>query len=124
MEPTFQITGIENMRDTLERLRKSTGQDKLNEAAYKQAEVIRDRIESYAPVGETGNLKRSPVAKKLDKVAIAAIDRKIAPHAHLVEFGTSHSPAHPFFRPAIDATAEKVKEGLKDDIKGMIKGAI
>lgn len=27
---------------------------------------------------------------------------KKAPHGHLVEYGTSHSPAHPFVRPAFD----------------------
>lgn len=28
---------------------------------------------------------------------------KKAPHGHLVEFGTSRAPAHPFLRPAFDA---------------------
>lgn len=30
-----------------------------------------------------------------------------APHGHLVEFGTSRSPAHPFLRPAHDAAAAR-----------------
>lgn len=30
-----------------------------------------------------------------------------APHGHLVEFGTSRSPAHPFLRPAYDAAADR-----------------
>lgn len=30
-----------------------------------------------------------------------------APHGHLVEFGTSRSPAHPFLRPAYDAAAAR-----------------
>lgn len=30
-----------------------------------------------------------------------------APHGHLVEFGTSQSPAHPFLRPAYDAAAPR-----------------
>jgi HK97 gp10 family phage protein len=33
-----------------------------------------------------------------------------APHGHLIEFGTSRAPAHPFLRPAYDA---KVKEALE-----------
>lgn len=30
-----------------------------------------------------------------------------APHGHLVEFGTSRTPAHPFLRPAYDAAADR-----------------
>lgn len=30
-----------------------------------------------------------------------------APHGHLVEFGTSRTPAHPFLRPAHDAAAAR-----------------
>lgn len=32
---------------------------------------------------------------------------KKAPHGHLVEFGTSRAPAHPFLRPAHDAAAAR-----------------
>lgn len=47
-------------------------------------------------------------------------NRKKAPHGHLVEFGTSRAPAHPFQRPAFDAkhieaveaTKVKMEEGM------------
>jgi len=123
MQPTFKVTGMEKMDAVIEKVRNSVGKDNVNDVALKQAEVIRDKIEENAPAGKTQNLKRSPVAKKLDNVVIAAIDRKIAPHAHLVEFGTSRAPAHPFFRPAIDSCREKVADGLKDGIKDLIEKA-
>lgn len=56
-----------------------------------------------------GNLRRSLVVKtfksKGDGIAFVAVDRKMAPHAHLVEFGHGGpKPArtHPFFRPVVD----------------------
>jgi len=58
------------------------------------AEMIAAGIEKRAPLGPTGNLKKSIKAKLLKRrgknpaPAIAAIDRKIAPHAHWVEKGT------------------------------------
>lgn len=32
---------------------------------------------------------------------------KKAPHGHLVEFGTSTAPAHPFLRPSFDAVGDR-----------------
>jgi HK97 gp10 family phage protein len=40
-------------------------------------------------------------------------------YAHLVEFGTSHSPAKPFIRPAMESSESKIMEGLQ---KGYEKG--
>jgi HK97 gp10 family phage protein len=39
---------------------------------------------------------------------------KKAPHGHLVEYGTSRAPAHPFLRPAYDAKAKAALEAAKD----------
>lgn len=36
-----------------------------------------------------------------------------APHGHLVEFGTSRSPAHPFVRPAVAAIPRALKAGIR-----------
>jgi HK97 gp10 family phage protein len=38
---------------------------------------------------------------------------KKAPHGHLVEYGTSRAPAHPFLRPAYDAKAKAALEATK-----------
>jgi HK97 gp10 family phage protein len=107
---------------------------------------VRDAIRNKAPVGPTGNLKAAAYANlSPDKnVAFAGIRPKRAPHAHLVEYGTSGArrakkskvlvskygeffgpvvapmPAHPFVRPAWDEKKEgikrKIREGLKDII--------
>src|SRR5205085_5719958 len=44
---------------------------------------------------------------------------KKAPHGHLVEFGTSRAPAHPFLRPAYDA---KVTAALEAANKAWVEG--
>ncbi len=98
------------------------------------ARVILAEARRRAPRGPTGNLIRSIKAKKgrrrgrLFSIAFCAVDRKIAPHAHLVEYGTGpryqkrpkkyvgEMPAKPFFRPAVEATkaevALKVNRGI------------
>lgn len=126
---TIKMEGLEILDAKIKDLIESTDNEHTGKILFKQAEVIRDKIQEKAPQGPTGNLKRSPIAKLMpDKsnypaIAIAGIDRKIAPHAHLVEFGTSRAPAHPFFRPAVDECSGKVMDGIKDGLKKNIEGA-
>lgn len=126
----MKIEGMDELDRNIKQLEKATGKKETGEVLVKQAYVIRDRIKDRAPVGPTGNLKRSPVARLMPEsssypaVAIAGIDRKIAPHAHLIEFGTSRAPAHPFFRPAIDESMPKVIDGIKDGLKKNIEDAL
>jgi HK97 gp10 family phage protein len=120
MQSSIKITGVGQMLNNLEKLEKAV-QKEAGNSAMKSAEEIRDRIRQNAPLGPTGNLKRSPVARKYGNVAIAGVDRKIAPHAHLVEFGTSRAPAHPFFRPAVSSKKNRVAENFREDIGRGIK---
>ena len=102
----------------LKMLKKESGKNQLG-ALYDGAKFLKLQVKKNAPV-VTGNIKRSIVAKKFKKQglyepgAFVAIDRKIAPHAHLLEYGTEarydaagayrgQMPAKPFFRPAIDS---------------------
>ncbi len=126
----MKIEGLDKLEANIDKLIKATGKEATGKILIKQAYVIRDRIKDKAPSGPTGNLKRSPIARlmpesdKYPAIAIAGIDRKIAPHAHLVEFGTSRAPAHPFFRPAIDETKSEVMEGIRNGLKKNIEDAI
>jgi HK97 gp10 family phage protein len=38
-------------------------------------------------------------------------NKKKAPHGHLIEFGTSRTPAYPFIRPAFDHIGRAIKAG-------------
>jgi HK97 gp10 family phage protein len=42
-----------------------------------------------------------------------------APHGHLIEFGTSRAPAHPFIRPAFDHIKEAMAAGMERMAKEM-----
>jgi len=59
------------------------------------AGIVRDNVRMLAPMGPTGNLKNSIVAKTFMRqnadqpAAFVAIDYRFGPHAHLVEFGTT-----------------------------------
>ncbi len=127
-----EIIGTKELMNKLEKINQGL-KKAAQESVLKQAEMVRDRIESKAPVGPTGNLKRSAIAKLMPKkanyppIAIAGIDRKIAPHAHLVEYGHGGphpAPAHPFFRPAVSETLGKAKENLEGDLKKGVDSAI
>lgn len=128
----FRIEGLDKLATEFAQIEKGltkAGRDTL----MKQARLVRDRIKEKAPVGPTGNLRRSVVAKMLPDrpdyplLAIAAIDRKIAPHAHLVEFGHGGphpAPAHPFFRPALQETMPQAYENMKHDLKQGVERAV
>jgi HK97 gp10 family phage protein len=47
-----------------------------------------------------------------------------APHGHLVEFGTSRSPAHPFLRPAFDAAQARALKAAEAHITFAMQPAL
>lgn len=82
----------------------------------------------------TGNLHNSitvgrPKTSKNDVVFVdVGPDRNIAPHAHLVEFGTAErdtkvkgprgaAAPHPFMRPAMDASHAQVHKAMAERMK-------
>lgn len=108
--------------------------ERLLGVLLRNAQLIRDTAKSLAPSGPTGNLKRGQVAKTYmyqipdSPAAFAAIDYRIAPHAHLLEFGHlardgGHVPAVPFFRPAVDAVRNTIFMNMKREMQTMIMQA-
>jgi len=48
-------------------------------------------------------------------------NKTVAPHGHLIEFGTSRAPAYPFIRPAFDHIHQAIQTGqqrMQDVMKG------
>lgn len=66
----------------------------METALMKPARKLRNAIRNAAPKGPTGNLKKGVVAKRFrrkikDNPAVfVGMDYRIAPHFHLVEYGT------------------------------------
>ena len=124
------LQGMEQVNKTLLELASVGDPDVIEPILLEGAETIADAARANAPRGPTGNLKRGIIAKtlkrKLDKPApsIAAINYKVAPHAHLVEFGHGGRKAgpHPFLRPAWDGNRVRVEQEIADKIRRAIEG--
>lgn len=106
-------------------------------AAQAGAQVLYEEVKIRAPVMKKPQVRKGktiqPGALKASIYQVFSKDNsgaghatyhiswnaKKAPHGHLVEFGTSRAPAHPFLRPAYDA---KVQEALQAANRAWIEG--
>lgn len=67
---------------------------------------------------KTGNLEKSIYRFYIPEKSGEAVktykityNHAIAPHGHLLEFGTSRAPAHPFVRPAFSRVGDAIAAG-------------
>lgn len=139
-ELNVKIEGMVELRDALEKLERSLNDPDMIEAILKeQAIVVADDARRRAPQGPTGHLKRGIIAKILKRrgdvpaPAIAGVDYRIAPHAKLVEFGTSERhqkksgrytgkmPRHPFLRPAWDYNKRRVLNDVINKLRALVE---
>jgi len=135
---TVEIIGKEEFHRTLLALAKSLPNEKTEPVMMEGAKIIAAAAKANAPKGPTGNLKKGIKAKFLRQISnfprsAAAVSN--APHDHLVEYGTAprrqkttgrytgSMPAHPFFRPAVDANKGRVYRQIIDKFWDMILGA-
>ena len=116
----IKIEGLENLMDVLENMADSVGDRNAHDITNPAAEMVEKAVLARVPLGPTGNLRRSVVLRKMDNpgVWVVAMDRGIAPHAHLVEYGHSGGASpHPFFRPAVDSTLPRAEGMIEREIK-------
>jgi len=136
---TVSIEGLDSLDAQIDALVKAMGPDDVEPILLKGAKQIRDYAKVNAPVGPTGNLKKSLIAKTLKRrgsamdalglgqgnpaPAIAGVNYRIAPHAHLVEYGHGGphpAPAHPFLRPAWDWNKDRVQIQVINDLQAKL----
>jgi HK97 gp10 family phage protein len=114
-EVKFDIRGAKEMNELLNKLGPQVASRVADQALRAGAKLIVDEAKRLVPVGRTGNLRDSIIAQRQrrtgedQRVILIGFD-KDAPgspssRAHLVEFGTAHSAAKPFMRPAMDSQA-------------------
>ncbi len=145
------LEGLPEFDSQIDLLIKQLSAEKVEPIVLAGATIIADAARTNAPQGPTSNLKKACIAKLLSRIdanprrAIAAVNRKRAPHAHWIEFGTSRMripkkktvmkgasgkfygravgpiPAHPFFRPAWDANKDRVREDIIDELKKLVE---
>ena len=129
MSSGAQIEGTEEFNRKMLRLAKNLGDDQVAPVTHEAAKMVTAQVQANVNAINkvTGNLRASPVTRQMSRTtSIAAIDRRIAPHAHLVEKGAKGGtiPAQPFFRPAWDATKGAAKAHIANGIKKLVEGAV
>lgn len=134
------VLNFSDIRSKLVDLPNKLRRNAIRRGIYAGATLIRDDARRRVPV-DTGALKASIIAKANARdpegisAAIGVKKNKYVKgkkkgknpqrYAHLVEFGTSHSAAKPFLRPAMDtnidavlaAVAAKIREGIAQETK-------
>jgi HK97 gp10 family phage protein len=138
MTDQWQVTieGLDDLDKQIEDLIKAMGPDEVEPILLTGAKKIKDYAKINAPLGPTGNLKKSIIAKTLQRrgsamnalgigagnpaPAIAGIKSKIAPHAKFLEFGTVKMAAHPFLRPAWDYNKDRVQLQIIRELQGKL----
>lgn len=138
----FDASGIDAALDRLS----EGAKDQVRPAAQAGAQVLYDEVLARVPVSKTERKLKSgrviaPGALKSSIYQVFSQDNsgegrstyhvswnyRKAPHGHLVEYGTSRAPAHPFLRPAYDtksraaleAAKQKWEEGAQQVINGL-----
>lgn len=138
----FDIQGLEDVEKRVNSLLSSVLAEDVEKILVGGAQIIRDEAKTRAQSlykKKTGNLFKSFRAKKLKRkhrtfaAAMAAVDRKKAPHGHLLERGHrifirgkyigKSTQGRPFFEPAIEAKRAEVGRFVTDGLAKLIKGA-
>ena len=128
----ISIEGMDEIIKNFKRIASTVDEKDMENNLLEAAMVIRDDAKARAPLGKTGKLRDSIVAKRFNNPtkgkpgAFVAIDYRIAPYAHLVEYGhggSNPAPAHEFFRPAMDNNIATVKRMIESGILEIIEKA-
>lgn len=130
---TFQIEGLAELDEALRELPKAVAGDVLVEVLTEQGKPIKDDGERLAPrlTGRLANsytisTKLSRRQKSLNRKE-SAVEVYIGPGAMAeniqTEFGNAHQAAEPHLRPAWDANAGRVLDGIASSLADKIEKA-
>jgi hypothetical protein len=104
MATNIKVEGIDKLEAQLRDLLSAVEPRETDKITLKWARRLRDWVRPDVPVGATGNLKRAVKAfrarrrGKMVGAAVTWVDRRIAPHLHLVSFGTKAHTIKPKVR--------------------------
>ncbi len=129
-----KIEGVQEMLDKLSSLLDRTTAEQLKNTVFMDAgAALQHEIKVRAPKGWKEMHRKFPhlrdsvfLAKGRSNApnVIVGVSHKVAPQGIWVEYGTEHSPAYPFFRPAIAASRDHVAYILITGIDAVIQGAV
>ena len=121
----FKVDGLVDITNKLAEVIDEANGKKAKEVYLSAAMKIRDGARTRAPK-RTGKLRESIFAARGDMNkpnALVGVNYRIAPHAHLVEYGTVKTRPHPFLRPAIAASAAEVRRTIETGLKKIVEDA-
>lgn len=132
MAKTVVIDGLEELLAQLDGLKSDGIAGDVADAVETAVKSTAETIRSEAPLGATGNLRRSitsGVYKKSEGKPIAGfvtVDYGIGPHAHLVEFGArgGDMPRNPFFSRGWRKSRGPAESIVVDGVKSAIEKAL
>jgi len=124
MKMTLETHGMKELVANLEKIAKAAmdTEPKVKQVLLKPAEAIRDHAKSIVPV-RTGNLRDAIYATTGPADlpgAIAGVSLNAAPYAADVEYGTSRTPAQPYFRPAVTQTEARYADDIAPGIAKIV----
>lgn len=128
----FQIEGIDEILDNVSRVIDGVSGKKAKEVYYEGGKILRDaarRNAPYDPGRKRGTHLRDAIfvdegpENKPNALVGVRYNPGGAPHAHLVEYGSSRSQAQPYFRPAIVSAGPRIGETIKKGLRKIIEEA-
>ena len=130
------LGGFDEMEEALDDLEMATRKSVTRRALKKSAQPLADLANSLAP-RDSGRLaasisvsikldgRQSKLHRRMFRSDKAAVEMFVGPsylafgggrHGHLLEFGTAHTAAQPFMRPAWDQDNRALLERLKVEL--------
>lgn len=112
---SFEIKGAREMERLLLELGDQVAKKLLKKAIRAGAKPVVAEMRRLVPV-RTGALRKSITVQAVRARGAAVVSigfaKPVSRRAHLIEFGTAHHAANPFFRPALDSKAAEVLEAM------------
>jgi HK97 gp10 family phage protein len=141
----IRIEGLPQLYKKIDKLKKQLGPAKVEPVMKEGADTLTKAVHDKAPVHE-GRLRKNIVTLRMRPLGNNPASymtkvkqgRKEAPHAHLIESGTSEryqslprkytgkipgkgKSLHPFFRPAWDSYKERIFREIVQKLKSLVE---
>lgn len=122
----FRFEGMKELQNALADILDATSGKEAKDVFYEAGAVLAGQIRANAPLGKTGRLKASVfVGRGIETKpnVLVGVRYRMAPHAHLVEWGHGGShpaPPHPFVRPAVSQRRNEVQQIIRDGLGNII----
>lgn len=122
-----RVTGLADARKVLKQLPERVQKRVMGAATRAGATLLRQETRRAAPVGDEPSAMSAKYGRLKDNIRVLRLKRDVpeggalyrvdtgsAPWGYWREYGTSHQPAQPWFRPAVDGAFARVVNRIKE----------